>query len=366
MHHSDFYPKFLDILHLSIGVSNSLQQPITHPEWKRIFRIADEQGIVGILYMGLEKLAKGQGPQLPLLLQWTGMAQDIRNRNAQLYRLSAQLTDRFANANLPSCILKGQGLALLYPSPYVRTPGDIDIWVDGGRKIVMDYVNKFCPGQVMRYHHVDFPVFKDVPVEVHFFPSYMKSPLANRKLQTWFQLSAHEQFSNSMSLPDDLGFINAPTLNFNLVFILSHLYRHLFSEGIGIRQLLDYYYLLLHTDDQQSRVEAARHIDSLGMRRFARAVMYIMTELFCLPASHLLFPPDPREGQYLLHEVLIGGNFGQYDTRLGNKHQESVSHRWLRMTIRNMRFILHYPSESLCEPVFRTWFWMQKIIHGIS
>lgn len=60
-----------------------------------------------------------------------------------------------------------------------------------------------------------------------------------------------------------------------------------------------------------------------------------------------------------------GGNFGQYDTRLGSKENEGKLHRYLRMSLRNLRFAKHYPTEALSEPLFRTWFALWKKIHGI-
>lgn len=363
---SDIYSKFFDYLKFCIGTSEQTCTIVGEKEWAVLFKIAERQGIVGILYTGLERLDKGQGPKGEVLMRWIAQAQTIRNRNVQLFRLSADITERFGKDGFSCCILKGQGMALFYPNPYMRTPGDIDIWVSGGRRMVMQYVEKRCPGQTMRYHHVDFPVMKEVPVEVHFTPSYMNSPMANAKMQKWFERLADLQYSNRTELPDGLGEIAVPTLSFNLVYILSHLYRHVFSEGIGLRQLLDYYYVLTLEDSQENRIVAARSIERLGMKRFARAVMYIMVELFGMDRRYLLFEPDEREGKFLLEEVLIGGNFGQYDMRLGDKSHETVGRRWLRMSVRNMRFVKHYPSEALCEPLFRTWFWMWKRSKGVS
>lgn len=363
---SDSYSKFFDFLKFCIGTSEKTCTIVGEKEWSVLFKIAERQGIVGILYTGLERLDKGQGPKGEVLMRWIAQAQTIRNRNVQLFRLSADIVERFGKDGFRCCILKGQGLALLYPNPYMRTPGDIDVWVSGGRRKVMEYVEKRCPGQTIRYHHVDFPVMKEVPVEVHFTPSYMNSPMANAKMQKWFEQLADLQYSNRTELPDGLGEIAIPTLSFNLVYILSHLYRHVFSEGIGIRQLLDYYYVLTQEDSQENRTVAARSIERLGMKRFARVVMYIMVELFGMDRRYLLFEPDEREGKFLIEEVLIGGNFGQYDKRLGDKSHETVGRRWLRMSVRNMRFVKHYPSEALCEPLFRTWFWMCKRWKGIS
>ena len=363
---SGLYKAFFNLLKFSLGQTPYFTHIDNNRDWSLIYSIAERQGIVGILYSGLERLDKGQGPKGEVLMRWIAQAQTIRNRNVQLFRLSADIVKRFGKDGFRCCILKGQGLALLYPNPYMRIPGDIDVWVSGGRRKVLEYVEKRCPGQTMRYHHVDFPVVKEVPVEVHFTPSYMNSPMANAKMQKWFERLADLQYSNRTELPGGLGEIAVPTLSFNLVYILSHLYRHVFSEGIGVRQLLDYYYVLTQEDSQENRIVAARSIERLGMKRFARAVMYIMVELFGMDRRYLLFEPDEREGKFLIEEVLIGGNFGQYDKRLGDKSHETVGRRWLRMSVRNMRFIRHYPSEALCEPLFRTWLWMWKRWKGVS
>ena len=363
---SGLYKAFFNLLKFSLGHVPAFSHVLSDRDWSLIYSIAEKQGLIGILYTGLERLDKGQGPKGEVLMRWIAQAQAIRNRNVQLFRLSADIVERFGKDGFRCCILKGQGLALLYPNPYMRIPGDIDVWISGGRRKVMEYVENRCPGQTMRYHHVDFPVVKEVPVEVHFTPSYMNSPMANAKMQKWFEQLADLQYSNRTELPDGLGEIAIPTLSFNLVYILSHLYRHVFSEGIGLRQLLDYYYVLTQEDSQENRIVAARSIEQLGMKRFARAVMYIMVELFGMDRRYLLFEPDEREGKFLIEEVLIGGNFGQYDKRLGDKSHETVGRRWLRMSVRNMRFVRHYPTEALCEPLFRTWFWMWKRGKGVS
>ena len=60
----------------------------------------------------------------------------------------------------PNCILKGQGNALMYPDPYARVPGDIDIWLDGGREKILDFTTKYY-NRPYTSIHVDFPMFAD-------------------------------------------------------------------------------------------------------------------------------------------------------------------------------------------------------------
>lgn len=114
----------------------------------------------------------------------------------------------------------------------------------------MQYINKVCPNQVMRYHHVDFPMMKTA-IEVHFTPSYMFFPIHNSRMQKWFKEVMDLQCSNVVTLPDGYGEITVPMTSFNVIYILSHLYRHVFSEGIGLRQLIDYYFVLVKSEERR-------------------------------------------------------------------------------------------------------------------
>ena len=373
---------FFDFLRFCIGSAKEIPGSLKEVDWKELYAIAQKQALLGVLFYGIQRLPKELAPEQKLLMQWMVMAEMIRKQNIRLFLDSVKVCKNFEKEGFANCILKGQGNALLYPDPYMRTPGDIDIYLAGGRKRVMKYVNKVCPNQVMRYHHVDFPVMKTA-IEVHFTPSYMFFPIHNSRMQKWFKEVMGEQCNHRVSLPDGYGEIHVPQVSFNVIYILSHLYRHIFTEGIGLRQLLDYYFVFLkwHTDltnltnsnnslPQMTQIntdlDALRHeLKYLGLWKFAGAVMYVLHEVFGLSEDRMIAPMDEREGRFLLAEIMRGGNFGQYDDRMGSKVGESKIHRYFRMNLRNLRFVKHYPTEALSEPLFRTWFALWKKIHGI-
>lgn len=374
---------FFDFLRFCIGSAKEIPGSLKEVDWKELYAIAQKQALLCVLFHGIQRLPKELAPEQKLLMQWMVMAEMIRKQNIKLFQDSVKVCLNFENKGFANCILKGQGNALLYPDPYMRTPGDIDIYLSGGRRKIMKYVDQVCPNQVMRYHHVDFPVMKTA-IEVHFTPSYMFFPIHNSRMQKWFKEVMNLQCSNVVTLPDGYGEIHVPQVSFNVIYILSHLYRHIFTEGIGLRQLLDYYFVLLkwHTDltnltdsnkslPQMTQIntdlDALRHkLKYLGLWKFAQAVMFVMKEVFGLSEDKMIAPMDEREGRFLLDEIMRGGNFGQYDTRLGSKENEGKLHRYLRMSLRNLRFVKHYPTEALSEPLFRTWFALWKKIHGIK
>ena len=427
---------FFDFLRFCIGSAKEIPGSLKEVDWKELYAIAQKQALLGVLFHGIQRLPKALAPEQKLLMQWMVMAEMIRKQNIKLFQDSVKVCQNFENKGFANCILKGQGNALLYPDPYMRTPGDIDIYLSGGRRKIMKYVDQVCPNQVMRYHHVDFPVMKTA-IEVHFTPSYMFFPIHNSRMQKWFKEVMGEQCSHRDSLPDGYGEIHVPQVSFNVIYILSHLHRHIFTEGIGLRQLLDYYFVicdfhkvyqnssnhpvplskegstshpsplsseerdvtalrcsepLRSKDGGPSKVSpncagwdrqdvsgdtattaspssaldrVQKELKHLGLWKFAQAVMFVMKEVFGLSEDRMIAPMDEKEGRFLLDEIMRGGNFGQYDTRLGSKENEGKLHRYLRMSLRNLRFVKHYPTEALSEPLFRTWFALWKKIHGI-
>ena len=357
---------FFNFLQFCIGAEAEIPTSVKDADWKVLYVIAKKQALIGVLFHGIKQLPQELAPDAELLMRWMGMAQKIRLQNIRLFLDSAKVCKKFKDVGFRNCILKGQGNALLYPDPYMRTSGDIDIYLDGGRNRVIQYINKVCPNQVMRYHHVDFPVMK-TPIEVHFTPSYMFFPVHNRRMQKWFKEVMDLQCSNVVTLPDGYGEITVPTMSFNVIYILTHLYRHVFTEGIGLRQLIDYYFVLVKSEERRVKnLTALQHeLKYLGLWKFAGAVMYVLHETLGLPEEKMIAPVDVNEGRFLLAEIMQGGNFGQYDTRLGSKENEGKLHRYFRMNLRNLRFVKHYPTEALSEPLFRTWFALWKKIHRI-
>ena len=158
--------------------------------------------------------------------------------------VASKLFSMLREDGLRCCILKGQGNALMYPNPYSRTPGDIDVWVNASRERIMEYAQKkFELGDDIRLQHLETSL-DGVPVELHFFPCSMNNPIYHARLQKWFKRNADLQCSHIVGLPDGAGDIAIPTTAFNVVYQLTHLYHHFFDEGIGMRQIIDYYYVV--------------------------------------------------------------------------------------------------------------------------
>ena len=228
-----------------------MSKVIADMDWQELYSFASKQALLGLCFEGIERLGKEYPEELKqnpirreLLMTWMGKAQQIRRQNMKVNAVAGKLYSKFREDGLRCCILKGQGSALMYPNPYSRTPGDIDVWVNASREYLTEYAKRhFNLEDDIRFHHLE-TTMDGVPVELHFFPCSMNNPIYHARLQKWFRRNADLQCSNVVSLPDGIGEIAIPTTAFNVVYQLTHLYHHFFDEGIGMRQIIDYYHVV--------------------------------------------------------------------------------------------------------------------------
>lgn len=339
-----------------MGKADRLPYTYSEEEWIALFHIAKKQSILGVTFEVVNKLPAEQQPPKQIAIEWMFWASKIKQHNFILNAAIAELQQKLDAVGLKGCILKGQGVGLLYKDPMTRNPGDIDVWCKGSRGEIISKLKDYSIHDIV-IHHADADIVKGVPVEVHFVPSWFYCPFTERRFRNWYNRHADEQFVNV----NDKGYCT-PTLSFNIVYSLIHIYKHLFDEGIGLRQLMDYYHILKHST-QDERHTAYGVLATLRMARFASAVMYVMREAFELDAEYMLCKPSEKYGKHLLDEIMIGGNFGRYNK--ANFHgKESTIARGLRKMKRNMKVVTYYPSEVIWAPIWKCWHWAWRRCKG--
>ena len=371
---------FLQLLRFSIGASEQIPLPMSGDMWSGIYEMARQQSLLGILFDGIRNIPD-VGMDKKLLLRWYAASEQIRKANEKTNRAAVEVCESLRKLGFRTCVLKGQGNNLLYPNPYSRMSGDIDLWVmsgereEGRRKMdelagkVIGYAKRRNPEAKALYHHVDAGTCQGIEVEMHYRPSFLNNLIYNRRLQRWFEENAEEQFANEVELPDGAGRICVPTHRFNVVYQLVHMYNHLIHEGIGLRQMVDYYFLRTTDNRQQttdngqqttgnrSVLDTLRH---LGLYRFAGAVMWVLKEKLGMEENSMIVPLDERLGKVLFDEIIQGGNFGQHDERV--KHDASPWQKNIQRLKRDLRLMCYFPSECLWEPIFRWYhfFWRMR------
>lgn len=361
----------------------------TDEEWEFLYSECEKHALLGIAFAGVERLPKEQVPPFDVLAEWVHDAQVTKERNKLLNKRCCEVCDIFDRDGYHSCILKGQSNLVNYPESLrdYRTAGDIDVlcWPKNGKgkRRIVEYAKSIAKSKgisdkiEVRFHHVDIPMLDDVPVEAHFIPMYLNNPFLNRRLQHFF-----EKYNNVVSISyEDKGHFYMPSVSFNVIYQLTHIYKHVFEEGIGLRQLMDYYFVLctLHLEQSEysdkanstgmqkdehgksvlSNEQIQYQLKRLHLDRLAAAVMYVLQTVFAMSDECLICKPNEKDGKFLLNEIMLSGNFGNYDVRRGNLVNESAFHKYIRKSLHNIKLVSHYPHEALWEPFFRLYhcFW---------
>lgn len=383
---------FIELIQIALGTKTVLSRIPSENEWQQIYETAVKQSLVGVVLSGIEELKNhyiNLDLNIPrvLLLQWIGEVQMIEQQNKKLNEAAEYLIRVFKNGGLRSCVLKGQGIARLYDvrckksdvrsqnseqsseSSRVqefkgssgslslrRQPGDIDLWVEGGREKVLQFLkSSYLKTGTVVIHHVDASIIEGVETEVHFLPSYSYNYLRYVKYKKFFKEEANQQFDH---FDEQVGFAY-PTNRFNAVYLMMHIFRHVFHEGIGLRQLMDYYFVLIHLTDEE-RKWAYGKLKWLGLGKVTSAVMYVMKAVFLMDDKYLLCNPSEKTGKYLLEEIIAGGNFGKFGEQYESAHSGSSFNLYLKNLKRLGKVYSLCPSEVLWAPIWKPSHWMWR------
>ncbi len=378
---------FIELLQIALGNRDRFSICPSAEEWEKLYDMAKKQVLVGVCFFALKLLPVEQQPPLLRRRQWAVKAMRLEERNKEVSRECKAITEFFAKGNYQSCVLKGQGNIWLYPDGLkgLRTPGDIDLWVWENdckilqnKKKLVSVLWKVSGKQLdVAVHHAECNIFPKTPVEVHFVPSFAINPVTDYKMRRFWA-----EYSDCIRLTDAGFYI--PTDGFNLIFQMSHIFRHVLLEGIGFRQLVDYYFVLKsffeHTSECKGKLSDAKtvmkEIDNLGMNRITSAVMWIMKEVFAMKEENLLCNVSEKYGRELLNEILEGGNFGHSSEEHAKLKVDDEGNETLTSKLegnyatikRGMKLFWSYPSECLWVPylcVRASWvrnYWRKQVL----
>ena len=365
---------YLDFIRYSIGAAEYDDSHFRNMDWQGLFNFGMKQSLLGVLLAGIKRLKSTDGINPHILLKFITVAHKTKCLNISINNTALKLGKELDDAGFIHCILKGPGLASLYPDPLARIPGDIDMWTANvkdarnrrglstakSRKRVIEYVKRKFPDAEVAYYHIDYPVFKDVAVELHFMPVRMVRYWHNRRLQRWLDTVAERQFSHVVTLAG-AGDAAVVTSEFNVVYLLAHILRHLTSEGVGMRQLMDYYYLLMNLDIRSGEYTELLH--RFGLMKIAGAVMWVLGDVLMLPRERMIAVPNEKRGRRLLDVVIHGGNFGFYNDKI-DRRRGHVVRCYLDKLGYRCGLLRDYPEEVLWTYIFTFWQKLWKLWKG--
>ena len=355
---------FFELMQVALGTRDKLSRVPSAAQWLTLLDEAQSQGVDAVMLGGIERLLKEQRPQINELLEWIGAAQMVEAMSSMQVRRARELSAKVQSVGFENCVLKGVAVAKYYPQPLRRVCGDIDLWVCGRRKAVMKWLLSQYEVSHILWHTVNVNAFDDVAVEIHFHPAWLHNPFRNYRLQCWFGKMAGTRHET------EEGF-NVMPVEFDVVYSLVHSFRHFLAEGLEMRHVCDYFYILkkIHTENietkeqrEQSQIsfdlcrvateedksQIVTTLRRLGMMKFAGAMMYVLREACGMSSEWLLCKPNEKEGKFLLREIMRGGPQEETESR-------SFKRYWTMGK--------HYPSEVLWVYPWRAWHLCWRLRH---
>ena len=300
---------FRNLLLISVGRADSLEKVLTPGEWGRMFQMARHQSLLAIIYEAVLRLPEHQRPPQEMMDKWkeyTDLTAGIYNRHQKHIEQLKLILDKM-----------------------------------GHKSIIKAFDEAGYPPYEILYQEAKVDIFDDTEVEIHFHPCKMNNPFKNARLQKFFNSNA--PFQGTLTYPD---------ARFNAVFCMAHMYRHYLVGGIGMRQMLDYYYVLRELKPED-RAQVLDTLSKLGMKKFTAAVMCSMQFNFGLEDEYLLCPPDKKYGGRLVNDIINMGNFGMLDKRNYSAEGESRWKRFLRKNRRIFSNFRYFPGEVTWSPFAR-------------
>ena len=332
--------EYRDIIRFSLDANQDAPSSLDEIDWEDFYEFCHRHSIAGVVLGGIDR-ANIRIDQ-KVLFEWIALSEKIKRRNEILNKRVVEISEWFRERGYRSVILKGQSNALMYPSPDVRSPGDIDIWVEGDQRTVIKMIMEQCAGAHYSIHHIDMPAFKDVSVEVHYRPIYLRNWFLDKKLARYISSFEEQQFSNKVLLEGkEIGHL---TDDINAVYEMLHMYAHFFSSRNSFKQFIDYYYLLKRGLSEQQKADVAARFKEFKVDRYARGIMWIMKDTLGLDDGFLIVEPSERIGRAILRESMRYGTF-------------SARKFWcvLQQFVGNLRVVWLFPGEVLISPLFLVW-----------
>lgn len=343
---------FFELIQVALGNRDRLSRMPSLEEWVLLYGICKKQTVLGIAYHALEQLAsQDQKAPRDIYMKWFTVKRKIENRNALFDKRCIDVQKLYSESGIRSSILKGQGLACYYGElRSLRQSGDIDLYVDCGRERALSFARELGQKDInWNYKHLDLNIYEGVKIEVHYHVETFYNPFKSKRLEDWFLQNKELLFT------EKCGFI-VPSTTYNLFYVLLHLYNHFISSGVGLRQLIDYYFVLRAAEGASVSFKNGESIqdvlETFGMTRFARGVMWLLQEVAGLSSEYMFCEPLEKEGRWILDDIMTTGNFGEYFKKTKDNKRLSRSQIIVNMTKRGFRLFKLCSSDALWAPAW--------------
>jgi len=332
---------------------------------------ADQSG----LYMRMHAM-QGTGPLVfPGLLenkylpadarmQMKGVCLSTMQQQVRIGHVFVQAWTAMEKAGIRPVLMKGAGLAALYPEVQMRTWGDIDLFVGKDQYHPACAVMRETFPDALKFdeeldHYKHYNLIADgISIEIHRVTVGLQHPVDERR----YARMEHDGMANSEPLDVNGLTVRVPEPTFNALFVFMHSWEHMMTKGANIRQLCDLALLLHHYRDRIDRARLGKWLKALHLFDVWQVYMSILADGLGLPSEEALFYDRSdritQRSTRLFHDLLKGVMVAPEPDKKAPKNRLLRKAHTMRERLRNAQRIRRYSPEFARHMVAET------MLHG--
>lgn len=289
-------------------------------DWEKVYQLAQEQSVQGVVLQGIDWFkVHDSGFTVPqvLLLQWIGEVQIIEQQNKTLNAFINSITKKFENEDVRGLLVKGQGVAQCYERPFWRVSGDVDLILDEENyqrgKLVLSKMASLEHEENLFDKHYSAEV-DGFCVELH---GTMRGMLT-KKADDFMDALQVDLFKNNRfrEWNNDGTVVKLPCPDDDVLFVFTHILKHFFHYGIGLRQVFDWCRLLYRYREKLDFRLLESRICMMGLMSEWKVFGALAVEYLGYPKDTMPFLESSRAQEFkkkadkVLAFILEIGNFG--------------------------------------------------------
>lgn len=344
---------FFELLRAGLYEKEARLSQFDNIDYAAILQLAEEQSVVGLVTAGLEHVTDVKVPQA-WVLQFVGETLQIEQQNKDMNAFVARLIGQLRKEDIYALLVKGQGIAQCYERPLWRASGDVDLLLsDSNYEKAKSFLVPLADSQgkeLVIFKHYGMTI-KGWEVELH----GTLCPRLTRRIDKAVDDAQHDVFygGNVRSWANGNVQVFMPGPNEDIIFQITHILKHFYQGGIGLRQICDLSRFLWTYNTKIDEKLLEKRLQSMGIMSEWKALAAFAVEYLGTPENVIpLYSEDrkwKRKAERICQFVLEVGNFGHNRDTDTSKYpfviKKTISLWW--RTADSFRHFFIFPMNSL-------------------
>jgi hypothetical protein len=295
-------------------------------DWQAIRTMADKQGVSAIVFDGLNAVISSQGAERIVpdidknwwrqyILSWSALMMSVEQRNSQQKRVMNEMATEWTKRGCRVLVMKGQANAIFFPHPEHRSPGDIDCYLfedyargnDIAREIGAKVDESWYKHSVISYQG---ETFENHQFFVHTRDG-KRGKLLEQELENALLVDDSWFFAEQSGRAERMVYGNVvfPPVQWTAMFLTYHACAHFVSEGLKLKQLVDWAMFLQKEQDNVDWPSFYDYCERHHLRRFADAATAICVDYLGLSITNPLITISSPYAERIVQSTLYDDDY---------------------------------------------------------